>query len=99
MGASRWLRWVLLGVVLAGAAGAGQFFTRTAPVPAADAPPILPAYRSLDGPNQLQRLSRPAGVDFAAAAGTPVIAAAERPVAQRISYCPGRRRRGILQQP
>lgn len=61
MGASRWLRWVLLGVVLAGAAGAVQFFTRTAPMPAADAPPILSAYRSFGGANKLQRLSRHAG--------------------------------------
>ena len=99
MGASRWLRWVLLGVVLAGAAGAVQFFTRTAPVPAADAPLILSAYRSLDGANKLQRLSRHAGVDFGAAAGTPVIAAAEGRVVQLIDYGPGCGLGVILEHP
>jgi hypothetical protein len=39
----RWFRWILLGIALAGAAGAAQFFTRAAPAPAADAPLILSA--------------------------------------------------------
>ena len=99
MGASRWLRWILLGVVLAGAAGAVQYFTRAAPVPAADAPRILSTYRSLEGANKLQRLFRHAGVDFGAAAGTPVIAAAEGRVVQLIDYGPGCGLGVILEHP
>ena len=95
----RWLRWILLGVALAGAAGAAQFFTRAAPAPAADAPLILSAYRSLDGANKRPRLFRHAGVDFGAPAGTPVIAAAEGRVVQLLDYGPGCGLGVVLQHP
>jgi murein DD-endopeptidase MepM/ murein hydrolase activator NlpD len=99
MPGGRWLRWLLVGVALTGAAGGVQLLTRAAPAPAADAPPILSAYRSLDGANKARRLFRHAGVDFGAAAGTPVIAAADGRVVQVIDWGPGCGRGVILEHP
>lgn len=92
-------RWLLLALVLAGAAGAVQYFTRAAPVPAADAPLLLSTYRSLDGANKRPRLFRHAGVDFGASAGTPVIAAADGRAVQLIDWGPGCGLGVILEHP
>ena len=55
---------------------------------AADAPDvvILSAYRSLVGANERPRLRPHAGVDLAAAVGTPVLASADGTVSQLVDY-------------
>ena len=92
-------RWLLLALVLAGAAAGVQYFTRAAPVPAADAPLVLSKYRSLDGANKRPRLFRHAGVDFGASAGTPVIAAADGRAVQLMDGGPGCGLGVILEHP